>query len=162
MDFSGSGGPSFVDFDPKPFFLTKDLLEIPCTIDYVGWLGPLRPAVHRAASARGLETLRAVGILSRLGAVNRIMLSPEGSSFDDMKALTEALYARGYRTFTLSFHSPSVEPGHTPYVRTNADLDAFLEAIERFCEFFMRDLRGIAASPHMFRQDALRSVGYQS
>ncbi len=31
----------------------------------------------------------------------------------------------GLRLLNFAFHSPSVEPGHTPYVRTAADLAAF-------------------------------------
>ena len=39
-----------------------------------------------------------------------------------MRRLTRALLARGQRTFVLSLHSPSVVPGNTPYVRSDADL----------------------------------------
>ena len=97
--------------------------------------------------------LRAVGVLARLGAVNRVMLTPEGNSFEEMRALVRSLFARGCRTFTMSFHSPSVEPGHTPYVRSSAELQSFLRRIEQFCEFFMQDMQGVAISPLMFRQD---------
>ncbi|MGH7006629.1 MAG: WalW protein, partial [Alphaproteobacteria bacterium] len=151
MDFRESGGPSFVDFDANPFFLTRELLEIPCTIDYVGWLGSLRPGVHRLVSRPLFEPLRMVGIMSRLGAVNRVMLTPEGNSFEEMRSLVRSLFARGCRVFTMSFHSPSADVGHTPYVRSQADLQNFLQAIERFCEFFMRDMEGVAISPQSFR-----------
>src|SRR5262249_19774872 len=137
FDFSASDGPSFMAFDSQPFFLTDRLLEIPCTVDYTGWAGLLRPGLHRIASHDSLAPLRGVGVLSRLGVVNRIMLSPEGNTFAEMRALTEALFQRGRRTFLLSFHSPSVEPGHTPYVRTQADLYQFLHALEQYCEFFI-------------------------
>jgi hypothetical protein len=153
LDFTASEGPSFVEFDANPFFLTSQLLEIPCTVDYVGWLGPWGSRVHRLASRPGAEALRAVGVLARLGAVNRVMLSPEGNSFEEMRALVRSLFARGCRTFAMSFHSPSVEPGHTPYVRSSSDLQAFLRRIEQFCEFFMQDMQGIAMSPQLYRQD---------
>lgn len=153
LDFSASEGPSFVAFDANPFFLTSQLLEIPCTIDYVGWLGPWGSRVHQLASRPVAEVVRAVGVLARLGAVNRVMLSPEGNSFEEMRALVRSLFARGCRTFTLSFHSPSVEPGHTPYVRSSSELQSFLRRIEQFCEFFMQDMQGVAMSPQMYRQD---------
>ena len=151
FDFSASEGPSFMAFDSRPFFLTDRLLEIPCTADYTGWAGLLRPALHRIASRDTLASFRGVGVLAKIGAVNRIMLSPEGNTFAEMRALTETLYERGQRTFLLSFHSPSVEPGHSPYVRTRADLDQFLLAIENFCEFFMEQRNGVAAVPRDFR-----------
>jgi hypothetical protein len=151
FDFSASDGPSFTMFDSRPFFLTPRLFEIPCTADYTGWAGPLRPALHRLASRDALAPLRAVGVLARLGAVNRIMLSPEGNSFEDMRSLTEALYARGQRTFLLSFHSPSVDTGHTPYVHTHADLEAFLGTIERYCEYFFGQRHGVPVIPRDVR-----------
>lgn len=89
-----------------------------------------------------LRAWRAVGALARLGATNRIMLSPEGNSFEEMRALATALVSRGRRFLTMTMHSPSVVPGHTPYVRTQADLDRFLETTERFCEFFVGALGG--------------------
>jgi len=144
FNFSRQHGPNFDEFDCQPFFLTSTLLEMPCTVDYVGWAGAFRPALHRFASQPSLERLRAVGVLSRSGAANRIMLSPEGNSFDEMRALTEALYDRGVRTFTLSFHSPSVAVGHTPYVRSQNDLEAFLVTVERYLEYFMRQRNGRA------------------
>jgi hypothetical protein len=144
-DFSEQNGPDFSTYDSRPFLLTHTLLEVPCTVDYTGWAGPLRQRLHQVASRPALAPLRAVGILARSGASNRIMLSPEGNSFEEMRALTDALYQRGCRTFTMSFHSPSVEPGHTPYVRSQADLSAFLTTIERYLDYFMQQRHGIPA-----------------
>jgi hypothetical protein len=89
--------------------------------------------------------------MARLGVVNRIMLSPEGSSLDEMKALTTSLLRRGARTFSMTLHSPSVEPGCTPYVRTQSDLRGFLERISAYCEFFLGDVGGVASTPEEFR-----------
>ena len=80
------------------------------------------------------------------------MLTPEGNSLNEMCALVRSLFGRGCRTFTMSFHSPSVEPGHTPYVRSSADLQLFLQTIERFCEFFMGEMQGVAISPYDYKQ----------
>ncbi|HEX8449745.1 MAG TPA: WalW protein, partial [Allosphingosinicella sp.] len=46
------------------------------------------------------------------------------------------------RWFSLSFHSPSVEPGHTPFVRTPEDLRTFHAWWEGMFDFFERE--GIA------------------
>lgn len=140
FDFSLEGGPSFAELDSWPFWLSPRLLELPCTVDYTGWAGALRPGLHRLAS--GLPRLKGVGVLARAGAANRIMLSPEGSTLDEMTALTTALVSRGQRFFTLSFHSPSVEPGHTPYVRSRQDLEVFLRTLDQFLEFFVTRVGG--------------------
>lgn len=159
FDFSEQDGPDFADFDAAPFFLTNRLLEIPCTVDFTGWAGPLRPLLHQVGATAAGAALRAQGVFSRLGVTNRIMLSPEGNTFDEMRALTNALVARGHRTFTLSFHSPSLAAGHTSYVRTEGELDSFLSTIEAFCAFFLSDLNGVPATPLEFHSELRSSSG---
>ena len=151
FDFTLEGGPSFISCDSRPFLMVNGLLEIPCTVDYTGWAGPFRPALHRMASRKALETLRAPGVLAKVGAVNRVMLSPEGYSCAEMRALTEELLARGHRTFVFSFHSPSLEPGHTPYVRTQENLVRFLDGMEKFFDFFFGECQGVSSTPAVFR-----------
>ena len=52
-DFREMGGPSFAAFDSSPFLLTDRLMEVPCTVDYTGWIGAPRAALHAAASRDG-------------------------------------------------------------------------------------------------------------
>jgi hypothetical protein len=152
MDFTSDGGPTFEAFDARPRFFgnQRALLEIPCSTDYVGICGPAAAGVHRAISHDAFRPLRLVGIMAKLGVVNKIMLSPEGSRLEEMIALTRTLMHRGVRTFTLTLHSPSVEPGCTPYVRTRDDLEAFLDRIASFCDFFFGDLGGVPGTPDTF------------
>jgi hypothetical protein len=155
MDFTPQHGPSFAQFEAKPF-LVERMLFLPCTVGYVGIAGALGAPLHRVASARALQPLHAVGVLSKTGITNKVMLSPEGNTLDEMKALARALYGRGFRTFSLTFHSPSVEPGHTPYVRSDADMREFLARIDGFCEFFFRELGGVPGRPLEFRESMLK------
>ena len=143
MDFRATAGPDFSDYDWRPFFITDDLLEVPCTVAFTGWARGWGPRLHRLASIPALSGLKGIGILARLGVVNKIMLSPEGNRFDEMRLLARSLFRAGCRTFTLSFHSPSVAVGHTPYVQSQSELDGFLRDIERVLEFFMRDLNAL-------------------
>jgi hypothetical protein len=53
----------------------------------------------------------------------------------------EQLIEDGVQLFSISFHSPSLHPGHTPYVRTEADLDLFYAWWDGIFDFFAR--RGI-------------------
>lgn len=155
MDFSQVGGPCFTEFDSRPFFLTPTLLECPCTIDYAGWIGTFGPALHRFANGAVLERMHAPGILAKLRVVNRIMLSPEGNTLAEMCTLARDLYRRGLRVFTLSYHSPSLEPGHTPYVRTERDLERFLSCLDGFCGFFMSELQGSTTTPEELRDQIM-------
>jgi hypothetical protein len=151
MDYSSEAGPDFRRFDARPWRFRHGLLEIPCTTGFSGLAGIAAGARLHAMAAAAPAQLRAVGVLARLGVTNRIMLSPEGSTLAEMKTLTRALVALGLRTLTLSFHSPSVEPGHTPYVRSQSDLDRFLRSIEQYFEFFFSELAGRTTTPLAFR-----------
>ena len=149
MDFTGDGGPSFEGFEPVPssFGRTRRLLEVPCTTAFTGAARRVGPGLHRAASAKWLEPFRAVGVLSRSGLLNKVMLSPEGSTYEEMEAVTGSLYRDGVRTFSLTFHSPSLKPGCTPYVRTAGERDAFLATIDRYCRYFLDRLGGVPGTP---------------
>ena len=97
--------------------------------------------------AQMFRRLKAPGILSRLGAVDRLMLSPEGFTPKEHIKLTRFLYNQGVRTFTWSFHSPSVVPGHTSYVQNEQQLRAFLDAFREYFDFFFNELGGQANTP---------------
>lgn len=158
-DFSAEDGPSFVDFGASPFFMegrSDRLFFLPCTVGFIGRAGTHGRRLHALASSPRLSPLHAVGILARLGIANRVMLSPEGNTLGEMKALATALHARGLRTFSLTFHSPSVEPGHTPYVRGYGDLSRFLDTLDRFCEFFFEELDGMPGHPFEFRSSLMK------
>lgn len=144
MDFRADSGPSFLGFSPKPavFGNARRMLELPCTTGFTGAARRLGEPLHGMASSAALAPLRAVGILARSGLLNRVMLSPEGNTLNEMKALTRALHADGLRTFALTFHSPSLKPGCTRYVKTAADRDAFLDTINRYCDFFFTEMNG--------------------
>jgi hypothetical protein len=161
MDFRAIDGPDFHAFDPQPYWLRRatQLLEVPCTHGYVGLARAAGGPLRRLAERPVLHALRAPGILARLGLVNRVMLSPEGNTLDEMIALTRALLADGVRVFSFTFHSPSLAPGHTPYVRTQADLDDFLARIDGYLDFFFGGLAGVAGTPEDFRRDLLGTNG---
>ena len=149
MDFTSDGGPAFDGFIPAPslFGQRRRLLELPCTTGFIGALRSVGGPLHRAASARWLEPLRAVGILAKSGALNKVMLSPEGNRLTEMQSLTDMLYATGVRTFSLTMHSPSFKPGCTPYVRTARERDDFVATIDRYCDYFMNRLGGVPTTP---------------
>ena len=88
MDFTADGGPTFEGFEPvlSVFGEERRLLELPCTTGFVGAARRFGSRLHRAASAGWLEPFRAVGVLARTGVLNKVMLSPEGNTFTEMRA----------------------------------------------------------------------------
>jgi hypothetical protein len=149
FDFGSDGGPSFEGFAPTPaiFGEHRRLLEIPLSSGFVGVARRVGARLRRAASSPWLERFHAVGILARCGLANRIVLSPEGNTLHEMQSLTKTLLAEGVRTFSLTLHSPSLKPGCTPYVRTEHDRDRMLDAIDRYCDYFMNQIAGVATTP---------------
>ena len=119
----------------------RGLLEIPLTVGYLGALSGLGEKADWLFDSPKAERLRVPGLLARTGLVARSRLTPEGTPPDEQCRLIEALAARGHSLFSLTYHSPSLAPGHTPYVRDEADLAAFLASIEQVLTFF-RDRMG--------------------
>jgi hypothetical protein len=155
FDFSADGGPDYSTSHAEPFWFGtshQSILELPNTGAFVGFLGPLGGPIHRWATRPWLERLRVPGVLARLRAVNRTLLSPEGHTFEEMRWLTTTLLARGLCIFTFSLHSPSMKPGCTPYVRSEADRKVFLGCCRDYFRFFLDDLGGVSMTPTEVRR----------
>jgi hypothetical protein len=145
FDFGEDGGPDYSEYDALPHWLAeKDhrLLSIPTSGAYVGFVKTGAHGLYRLATRASLKRLHLPGIFARIGALERLHLSPEGYAFEDNRRLTRWLHHEGVRTFTFSLHSPSVKPGCTPYVRSEKDLVQFLDSCRRYFEFFLHELGG--------------------
>jgi hypothetical protein len=142
-------GPDFSHCGARPYWFGADpaLLEIPLSIGYTGLLALSGSIAYMLTMNERLKALHVPGILARLGLVERIALTPEGISFAEQRRLTLALLRKGHRVFSFTYHSPSLAPGNTPYVRSEADLRAFLRRIEQYLDFFTGELGGRAATP---------------
>lgn len=145
--------PDFRRFpaDPYWFGTSRRLLELPVTNGFVGLARGGGAWLHRLTSSRVGETLRAKAVLSRTRLFERLRLSPEGMDIPEHRRLTEALARRGLGVFTFSFHSPSCSIGYTPYVRSQSDLDAFLDTCRRYFAWFLGEFGGVAATPASVR-----------
>lgn len=116
------GGPDYSRYPVKPYWLIEDaLLELPLTTVFSG---SLRKAGDEIFS-RWFESDTARSILARSNMLERIALTPEGIPVDKALQAIDLALDEGIPVITLSFHSPSVTPGHTPYVRNAADLENF-------------------------------------
>lgn len=134
-DYRADGGPDFTAIDSRAHRLGS-LIELPLTSVFAGRLrgaGPaLFPLLGRVPHARGA--------FARSGLLQRIALTPEDMPIDDaLLAVRIAVRERHDRLLTFAFHSPSLEPGHTPYVRNRDDLARFWLWWARMIDF-LRDL----------------------
>lgn len=148
-DLGGDGGPDYRGLDASPFWFgpTGRLLELPMTVGFAGALAQRgRRLFARAESPLGTR-LHAPGVLARSRLIERIRLSPEGADHAAHRRLVRAMLAAGQRVFCLTYHSPSLMPGCTPYVRSAGDLGRFVDRIARFLDFFLGELGGEATTP---------------
>ncbi len=152
-DFSADGGPDFRRVDDRPHWLDNGLLEVPLSVGYFGALAGIGPRADWLFDHRGAARLHVPGLLARSGLVVRSRLSPEGVPADEQCRLIAALAAQGHRLFSLTYHSPSLAPGHTPYVRDEAELSAFLAAIEQVLTYFRDTLGGSFTTLTRVRHD---------
>jgi hypothetical protein len=143
FDLREDGGPDWTHAPVVPRWLAGGrLLSVPTTGGYVGYASGGGHALFRLASAPSIAWARLPGVLSRLGALERLHLSPEGYEPAHHRRITRALLARGVRVFTFALHSPSVMPGCTPYVRSDEDRLRFLDSCRRYFEFFLGEFGG--------------------
>lgn len=120
-DYRRQGGADFDRVGNRAFRLGEGIVEVPLSTVHTGALRRAGPRLHRLA---GLVP-RGRGALARSRLLSRVPLTPEGVPATEAIAAIAAARADGERLLTLSFHSPSLVPGHTPYVRTAADRAAF-------------------------------------
>jgi hypothetical protein len=141
-DFSADGGPDFRDAPDVPFMIADGLCELPLSVHFVGRLATHGPRIFRCLS--GAKMRRLIGICNRLGLLARLRLSPEGYSLAELIRQTRAALTAGTRLFMLTYHSSSLLPGATQYVRTEADRHAFLATLDGYLRFFLVELGGRA------------------
>lgn len=147
--FADDGGPNYWGFPHDPYWFGpgESLFEVPLTRAFPGILGRVGPPVHRMVAGRLGSALHLPGILSRLGLVERIPVTPEGVNPDDNKRAIRHLVGKGRRVFTYAYHSSSLLPGGAPYVRSTRDRDRFVAGIDSFLSFFMGEMGGRTITP---------------
>jgi hypothetical protein len=152
-DFGADGGPDFRSCPDRPYWVGDrgPILEIPLSRGYCGLAAGFGRILQSAAHSNLGQRCRLGGALARSRLLERVTLTPEGCDFDAQSRLVRALLRGGQRIFTLSYHSPSLVPGHTPYVRNQADLAAFLDTIKRCLSFFFEELNAEATTPLLVR-----------
>jgi hypothetical protein len=163
-DLSAQHGPDFSRCCADPYWFGPNgtLLEVPLCIGFTGVFAAIGVSLYKAIARPRLQKMHLPGLASRLRLLDRITLTPEGVTFLEQRRLTKALIRRGHRVFSLTYHSPSLAPGNTPYVRTNNDLDAFLGRIEQYVDFFMSEIGGRPATPLEVKHLAQMQAGRPS
>jgi peptidoglycan/xylan/chitin deacetylase (PgdA/CDA1 family) len=150
------GGPAFVEAPLTPYFLAYDsatapgssnVLEIPVSAA----LNRRLPKFLQYAYARAPRPYTTKRVLRALRLLRLRWLRPSYSSLEDMVSLARDLHDSGEPVLNVLFHSSEAIVGGSPYNKTQAELDAFSDRLERFFAFAVRDLKAVPATFSEFR-----------
>lgn len=154
---SHKGGPEFVEAPLTPYFLaydsatrpgSSDVLEVPVS----SALNRRLPKALQYAYARAPRPYTTKRVLRALRVLRMRWLRPSYSSLDDMIALARDLAKANEPVLNLLFHSSEAIVGGSPYNRTQAELDAFCDRLDRFLAFATRELGAAPATFAEFRR----------
>lgn len=145
VDWTPYHGPNFRNASSRPYYFdtqnisqgkqSGDLLEVPPTIGFYQSNFKLCDTFQYNLKKPFISKLRLLGILDKLRLLNFHWLSPELSSGDEMVRLAKTFVKTGHQFLNMSFHSTSLLPGKSPFVRDKNDLSFFLEKIETFLKY---------------------------
>jgi hypothetical protein len=146
---TGSSGPDYSGGISRPYWLgpTRTILELPVTVGTIGVVRDLGDRLYGKISTPIGRGFKLPAIMARLGLLERFRLTPEGTTLEEAQRLTRAMLQAGHRVFAVSYHTPSLVPGHTPYVQSQQDLATFLHWLEGYLDFFFGVVGGEAATP---------------
>jgi hypothetical protein len=121
FNYTGQGGPDFRNHPVRPWWIDRNagLIELPLSTLYCGMLRRRGAWLYHALWR--VPVMR--GVLARLRLFERVPLTPEGTDLAAALRAIDVALADRLPVMVFSFHSPSLLPGHTPYVRDEAGLD---------------------------------------
>lgn len=145
VDWSPYCGQNFRYSSTHPYYFNSGnifqsindgkLLEVPPTIGYFQSNFKLCDTLQHNLSKSPISKLRLLGILDRLGLLNFHWLSPELSTGEEMVRLAKRFVKSGHQFLNMSFHSTSMLPGKSPFVRNKDELNDFMNKIEVFLKY---------------------------
>lgn len=142
FDYRADGGPDFRKSSLRAHWTGPQLamLELPLTSVFVGPAAGYGPRLYHRLEL--LPTARA--LLARTGLMQRVPLTPEGVPAALACDAIDVAMEIGLPVLTMSFHSPSLAVGHTPYVRDATDLAALYAWFDRVFDHCAK--RSVAAA----------------
>lgn len=144
IDWSADHGPDYSSTPLAPYWTNlrqiypdapgEPLVEIPSTVGFLQKDFARAARMQRLLARRPFRTFKCAGILNRLGLLNRIWLCPEHHSAAELIRLTRRLQDAQFPFVNLMFHSTTLEPGLTPFVRSVRDEEAFRDRIRQYLD----------------------------
>ena len=136
VDWSSIGGPDYgraplmpYRFDPERPLVPDSsgaMVQLPTTVGFNRGDQVRKARVRRALETSVLSKLKVVGGLDKLGLLAMRWLSPETTSGREMIKLVDGWMGDGRNFLQMTFHSCTLLPGATPFVRDEGDQLRFL------------------------------------
>lgn len=124
-------GASYEVTRPDP---AGPIVEVPLTVGFNRRPFPTWGRIARTLQSGVLRRLRAPGIAYRTGLLRRITMSPETTSAAEMLTLARHALDEGAPSVNLTFHSQSMTPGLSPFVRSVIDRERLVGRVKDFVE----------------------------
>jgi hypothetical protein len=144
LSWRENGGPSFVRaplrvYRPSASDLcarTPDgkLVEVPITVGFTRFGQSHWKTLAKSLYGPFGQRMHLPGLVNQALDLRRVILSPETDTVSDMLAASRRILDEGGRHLHMYFHSNSLVPGLTPFVRTTKDLEMMYSSIERYFE----------------------------
>lgn len=142
-------GPSFIGAPIVPYRLEPGvdvrqhrpdgaIAEVPLSYGFSRAPFSTFEPVQRLLEIAPLRWLRMPGIAARTGLIQRLSLSPEYESVRDMLTLSARLLESGAQHLHISWHTPSLKPGLSPFTATAADVERLYVSIAAYFEGLAR------------------------
>lgn len=124
-DYSVQCGPDFSAISSHAFRAGPDrsIIELPLTTVFTGAARRLGWRFDRLLASLP----HGHGVFARTRLFSRVALTPEDMPVADALEAIRVALGEGVTVLNFSFHSPTIVPGNTPYVRDAADLAAFYD-----------------------------------
>jgi len=118
----------------KPLRAPSSILEIPVSIGFNRQPYSFWSNIFFLCEYPLLKLIKLRGILAKTGILRKIWLSPEQADARQMLSLTRVLLKSGINLLNLTFHSTSLKPGLSPFVKNEKDHRRFLGSLEEYLE----------------------------
>jgi hypothetical protein len=148
VDWSRNLGPDFTNanfspyrFDPDNIFDSKEkgaLLEIPTTIGFLQNDFNRCRKLLNFLNADIFKKIHLPGILERFFLLNKVWLSPEFSNARTMILLAKQVHRQNNHCLNMTFHSNTLLPCATPFVKSEADKVELLSRIEKLLMYSVK------------------------
>lgn len=134
FDFTHQQGPNFTQYN-NALFHHGGITYLPhtcCRIARFDWLSRWLQDNPSCLSGRDIVSC----VVRKLLGIVTYRLSPEGADLNELIRAARHQLAMGHEHMILSFHSPSLKQGNTPYVQTDEQKQQFNSVTLDFIKWF--------------------------